>query len=233
MKLTSWNIRGLNSLGKYRLIKNMIQQEKPQVFFMQGTKCSSTTLGQTLAKAWLGIQAVAMDSSRASVDSAIVWDEWAITLTSIHVSKNFIQSTFHITGTNVHGHLTNVYFPQEEMHKIDILNTLSLINSNRTHPLWTTGGDFNMITKMEEKRGGTTKLGNESIHLKNFIQNDWLIDMPFNNGIYTWNNKRVGTYQIASQLDRFFLSDNAIHLRGDFSASILPLNGSDHWPISL
>ena len=105
------------------------------------------------------------------------------------MSKHFIQATFHIIGTNVHGHLTNVYFPQEAMNKIDILNTLDLINSKRSHPLWIIGGDFNMITKLEEKRGGRTKLDNDRTNLKNFIQNIWLIDMPFNNGIYTWNNK--------------------------------------------
>jgi len=102
---------------------------------MQETKCNSTTLGQTLAKAWPGSQAVAVDALGASGGLTIVWDERAITLTNIHASKHFIQATFHIIGTNVHGHLTNVNFPQETMHKIDILNTLSLINSNRTHPL--------------------------------------------------------------------------------------------------
>lgn len=61
MKITSWNIKGLNSLGKYRLIKNMIQEEKSQVFFMQETKCNSTTLDQTLAKAWSGSKAVVID----------------------------------------------------------------------------------------------------------------------------------------------------------------------------
>jgi len=34
-------------------------------------------------------------------------------------------------------------------------------------------------------------------------------------------------------LDRFLLSDNAIHLGDDFAASILPFSVSDHWPISL
>ena len=43
----------------------------------------------------------------------------------------------------------------------------------------------------------------------------------------------MGGRQIASKLDQFLLSDNAIHLGGDLSASILPLAGSDHWPISL
>lgn len=51
--------------------------------------------------------------------------------------------------------------------------------------------------------------------------------------MFTWNNRRVGNQQIASRLDQFLLSDNVIHIGGDFSSSILPLSGSDHWPISL
>jgi len=86
------------------------------------------------------------------------------------VSHHFIQATFHIIGTNVHGHLTNVYFPQEVVNKLAIMNTLTLINSTRIHLLWITGGDFNMITKLEEKSGGRNKLDSESTHLRNFIQ---------------------------------------------------------------
>ena len=184
---------------------------------MQETKCNSTTLGQTLTKAWLGSKIVAVDALGASGGLTIAWDERAITLTNIHANHHFIQATFHIIGTNVHGHLTNVYFPQEAVNKIDILNTLTLINSTRIHPLWITRGDFDMITKLEEKKEGMNKLDSESIHLNNFIQNNWLIDMPFNNGIYTWNNRRTRTHQITSRLDRFLLSDNAIHLGGDIS----------------
>jgi len=39
--------------------------------------------------------------------------------------------------------------------------------------------------------------------------------------------------QIASRLDRFLISDNAVHIGGEFTASILPFSGSDHWPIAL
>jgi len=58
------------------------------------------------------------------------------------------------------------------MNKIDILNTLAFINSERTHPLWIIGGYFNMIKKLEEKKGGWAKLDNESIYFKNFIQDN-------------------------------------------------------------
>lgn len=78
---------------------------------MQETKCNSITLGIILSKAWLGSQIVAVDASGASRGLAIAWDAQGITLTDIHVSHHFIQATFHIIGTNVHGHLTNVYFP--------------------------------------------------------------------------------------------------------------------------
>eukprot|EP00253_Pinus_taeda_P022561 PITA_22561 len=120
--------------------------------------------------------------------------------------------------------MTNVYFPQETTKKIEILNSLSEINRNRLHPLWISGGNFNMIAKLEEKKGGRHTGNREGNHLKDFIQNNWLIDIPSNNGIFTWNNKREGPHQISSRLDKFLLSDNAIHVGGEFLTSILPLS---------
>jgi len=132
----------------------MIQQEKPQFFFMQETKCNSITLGTIVSKAWPGSQTVAVDASRVSRGLAIAWHAQVIMLTDIHASHHFIQATYHIIGTNVHGHLTNVYFPQEATNKLEILNTLTFLNSTKIHPLWIIGGDFNMITKLEEISGG-------------------------------------------------------------------------------
>ena len=53
----------------------------------------------------------------ASGGLAIVWDDRAITLTNIHASKHFIQAKFHLTGINVHGNLTIVYFPGRQQTK--------------------------------------------------------------------------------------------------------------------
>eukprot|EP00253_Pinus_taeda_P029733 PITA_29733 len=233
MMLISWNITGLNGPGKCKLIKNMIKQEKPQIIFLQETKCKSISLDRIATKVWPGSLATTVDSYGASGGLAIIWDARTIELNNIHANKHFLQATFHITGTNIHGHITNLYFPQEAMHKVELLNTLSSINTDRSHPLWIIGGDFNMITKMEEKRGGRKKTNKESNNLKYYIQRNWLIDMPFNNGLFTWNNKRAGSHQIASRLDRFLIFDNAIHLGGDLSASIPLLTVLDHWSISL
>eukprot|EP00253_Pinus_taeda_P012529 PITA_12529 len=233
MKLTSWNVRGLNSLGKMRLIKNMIKQEQPQICFLQETKCNSNTLGNILSREWPGSNSVVVDASGASGGLTIAWNSQAITLSDFHASHHIIQATFHIIGTNIHGHLTNVYFPREAGNKITLLNTIEALNLNITHPLWIVGGDFNMITKLEEKQGGRARMEQENGLFKEFIQNNSLIDLQFCNGMHTWSNRRTGKHQITSKLDRFLISDNAVHLGGDIAAAILPYSGSDHWPISL
>eukprot|EP00253_Pinus_taeda_P031004 PITA_31004 len=182
MKLTSWNLRGLNSPGKRRMIKNMLKQEKPQICFLQETKCNSNTLGNILSRAWLGSCSVAVDASGASGGLAIAWNLQAIMLSDLHASHHIIQATFHILGTNVHDNLTNVYFPQEVGIKMALLNTIEALNIYRVHPLWIIRGDFNIITKLEKNQGGRAKMEQENENFKEFIQNNALIDLQFCNG---------------------------------------------------
>lgn len=192
MKLISWNIRGLNGPRKIQILKKMIKQENPQVLFLQETKCNSNVLDRLATKIWPGSLNAAVDADGASGGLAILWDSRAINLRNIHAHRNFLQASIHITGTNLHGLLTNVYFPRGASLKAEILNSLSVLNRNRQHPLWISGGDFNMITRLEEKRGGRCRGSQEGFPLKDFIQDNWLIDLPFNNGIFTWNNRRTG-----------------------------------------
>eukprot|EP00253_Pinus_taeda_P015391 PITA_15391 len=92
------------------------------------------------------------------------------------------------------------------------------------HLLWVTGGDFNMIASSEEKLGGRCRTNKDGTLLKDFIQSNWLIDLPTANGLYTWMNKRVAPLQIASRLDRLLISDNVVHVRGEFTAHIIPFS---------
>jgi len=158
MNLISWNIRGLNGPKKGRLLKNMLIEEKPAILFLQETKCNQAVLEKVVAKAWPGGRVTAVDAQGASGGLAILWDARKIHLGNIHANKNFIQATFHIIGTNISGHTTNVYFPQETQQKIEILETLTQLNADRTHPLCISSGDYNMIAKQRKKEGDVTEL---------------------------------------------------------------------------
>eukprot|EP00253_Pinus_taeda_P005332 PITA_05332 len=202
----------MNGPRKTRLLKNMIKQESPQVIFLQETKCDTAMLDKLAHKFWPGSYNIAVDANGASGGIAIIWDSRAVELTNFHAHRSFLQANFHILGTNQYGLLTNVYFPQDTQQKERILDSISTLNQNRSLPLWIAGGDFNMITRMDERRGGRGKSSQDGTLLLDFIQNNCLIDLPFNNGTFKWDNKQAGNLHIASRLDRFLLSDNAIHL---------------------
>eukprot|EP00253_Pinus_taeda_P017843 PITA_17843 len=207
--------------------------EKPQMCFLQETKCNSARLGSILSKAWPGCKSVVVDATGASGGLAIALNAQSISLTDFHASHHLIQAVFHILGTNIHGNISNVYFPQDAGSKKALLDTIEALSRNRQHPLWIAAGDFNMITKLEEKVGGRSRLEPEVEHFKDFIQRASLIDLPFCNGTFTWSNHSGGKHEIASKLDCFLISDNAVHLGGDLTAEILAHSGSDHWPIVL
>ena len=113
MKLISWNVRGLNIPSKHRMLKNMIQQYKPSIVYLQETKCNSKALEHIVAKVWANFCSIIVDASGASGGLAIIWDPQVLSLHEFHASHYFIQTTFHLIGTNIHGHLTNVYLLQE------------------------------------------------------------------------------------------------------------------------
>lgn len=154
MKLISWNVRGINSPSKHRMIKNPIQQEKPSLVFLQETKSNSTAIEKISNKIWAGSRSVSVDTSGASGGLTILWNPQVLTLYDFHASHHFIQETFHLIGTNIHGHLSNVYFPQTLLDKIEILDALSLLNATIQYPLWISGGYFNIIKTLEEEKGG-------------------------------------------------------------------------------
>eukprot|EP00253_Pinus_taeda_P029932 PITA_29932 len=121
--------------------------EKPTILFLQETKCNLKFLERTAAKAWPGAQITAVEAQGAS------------------------------GGTNIHGHITNVYFPQESQQKAEILERISHLNSDRPYPLWVAGGDFNMIASLEEKQGG----GEFLAHIIPFSGSDhWPIALHWN-----------------------------------------------------
>jgi len=129
--------------------------------------------------------------------------------------------------------ITNVYGPQKLEDKLKLLTSLEELRERYPDMPWILAGDFNMIKSLTEKKGGTRTRGRDSIAFQNFINNMVLVDVEIINGTFTWNNKRGGTSQFASKLDRFIISEDLLLTGLDMSALILPFGGSDHWPTQL
>ena len=95
------------------------------------------------------------------------------------------------------------------------------------------GGDFNLITSLEEKKGGRRCLEEECNLFKDTIEELGLVDIYPREGWFTLNNKRIGDHHIASRIDRFLVLDSIIDLGSEIHCATLLGRGSDHWLIEL
>jgi len=71
-------------------------------------------------------------------------------------------------------------------------------------------GDFNIITSLAEKKGGTRRLDRDAKEFSKLINRAELVDLKTKNGQFTWNNKRMNQFQVAKRLDRFLILESII-----------------------
>jgi len=83
-------------------------------------------------------------------------------------------------------------------------------------------GDFNIITTLAEKNGGTRRVDRDVDEFLALIETMEMVDIRTSNGQFTWNNKRSNHYQVATRLDRFLVSESIILRALDLGYNILP-----------
>ena len=143
-------------------------------------------------------------------------------------SKHTLSGWFKITGSIHGGFLTNVYGPPRAEQKVSFLDLLVVIKDISDDKPWILGGDFNLIMNLEEKKGGIRNLNLASVYFNVLIDTLDLIDVRTSNGIFAWNNKKVGDRGIACWLDLFLIYESIMLARGELRAVVLPPTASDH-----
>eukprot|EP00253_Pinus_taeda_P028760 PITA_28760 len=233
MKIISWNARGLNSQAKHRILKRKIQLYRPEIMFLQETKCSSSSINSLCRKLGRNIEVLEIEIQGREGGLATIWDIKEIQMLSAEANKHFLAVDFQPIDNSGSFLCINIYSPQKLEDKINFLNALTKLINRHPSSKCILGGDFNTITTLLEKKGGLRKLNRDAEAFTGFIETVKMVDIQPKNGIFTWNNRRGGERLIASCLDRFLISESII-MDGIIAESyILPSGGSDHWPISL
>jgi len=84
-----------------------------------------------------------------------------------------------------------------------------------------------------EKKGGTRIFYRDVEEFSNFIDREEMLDLQTKNGQFTWNNKWMNQFQVATRIDLFLVSESIIMQGITLYCNILPWGGSDHWPVQL
>ena len=95
---------------------------------------------------------MALDAKGSSGGLEIVWDPNLLHMEGFFSSIHTLLGWFRILGTNQAGVITNVYGPQQTEQKISFLNHLRWLHDPIPSPNWIIGGDFNIISSLEEKK---------------------------------------------------------------------------------
>ncbi|KAH0761343.1 hypothetical protein KY290_017416 [Solanum tuberosum] len=97
--------------------------------------------------------------------------------------------------------------------------------------LWMVGGDFNVITKEEEKQGGLVFTQAEAIHFNQCINNCALIEMKYMGSKFTWWNGSIEDDCIFKRLDRVMCNQELLDTFPSSEIHHLVRRGSDHAPL--
>ena len=228
MKVLSWNVRGLGSLRKQRLLKKKIMQEKPNLVFLQETKCTNQKLDELAKRLGRQLEYLAVEGNGMSGGLATFWTPKSLHLLNAEATKTFLALEMQVIGEKRTLLFTNVYSPQRQENKMMLLSNLTKLHQRHFNSSAIYGGDFNMITSLNEKKGGTRALGNDALAFNSFIPDVNLVDVQPRTGNFTWNNRRRGDMIIASRLDRFLISERILLEGNIINSNILPSGGLDH-----
>eukprot|EP00253_Pinus_taeda_P023556 PITA_23556 len=233
MIITSWNIRGLNSRGKQRHLRDRLKKDKPSILIVQETKTSMQKMEEIMSRWNTQYEIMGQDAAGSAGGLAILWNPEEIQFGNWTSFPRILSVMFRLIGSSEWVALSGVYGPHSPNERKGFLQNMKSIRRLYPEMPWIIDGDFNIIMTLVEKRGGLRRTNQDMEAFRNMISEQRMVDIQIINGIHTWNNHRGGSNQIASRLDRFLVSEQIMNRDVYIEAIILPAIGSDHWPIKL
>lgn len=228
MKFISWNIRGLGSKRKQRMLSNRMKLAMADIIFIQEKKWSIQKK-KNIHNKWLRkFEFLEVKAENTAGSILTLWNAQKVSIVDAEAARNYLSAIIQPMGMYETFLVTNVYGRQRIHEKLRFLNSLAYRRSRHEEIPWVIGGDFNMIKSLLEKKGGTRILSRDSVGSHSFTEDMKMVDSKMHNNLFSWNNKRGGKAQVASKLDRFLILEKLMLINTEISSSVLPFVGSYH-----
>ena len=192
MIITSWNIRGLNSKGKQRYLKERLKKDKPSVMLIQETKMNQQHIQEISEKSKSKFEFMAQDAEGTAGGLAILWNPEEVIFENWISLPRILSGVCRLAGSSERILISGVYGPHLLRGRKDFLRNIQAIRRIIPDNLWIVRGDFNLIRDLGEKRGGIRKQDRSMEDFNELITDLRLVDIPTTNGVFTWNNRRGG-----------------------------------------
>ncbi|KAF6158118.1 hypothetical protein GIB67_014912 [Kingdonia uniflora] len=111
----------------------------------------------------------------------------------------------------------------------DLWKDLSVLGSSNLP--WLVVGDFNLVLRGEDKRGGRGVRWNASAEFQEFVNSSYLLEANSSGSEFTWCNGKMGNKRILCKLDRMLCNQAWSNLFSGWKYKVLAKSNSDHSPL--
>ncbi|KAL6133238.1 hypothetical protein ACLB2K_065475 [Fragaria x ananassa] len=200
-QILSWNCQGLGRALTVQKLGELIRSHSPSVVFLCETKQSNFRVNR-LRRQFKFYKGETVLPSRISAGGLAIWWHPEVDVESISRSQNLIDTVIKFSSVDAPTRVTFFYGPPYNEDKLPFW--FSIENPAFSNPsAWVCIGDFNEIASMDEKEGGVSWSWRRTRFLRNFMDNNGLLDLHFTSPRLTWENRREDVNEIIREsLDR-------------------------------
>lgn len=109
MIITRWNIRGLNSKGKQRYLKERVRKDKPSIMMIQETKMNHQQIQEILEKSRSKYEVMAQDAVGSAGGLTILWNTEEVIFENWISLPRILSGVFRLVGTRERILISGVY----------------------------------------------------------------------------------------------------------------------------
>lgn len=150
--MITWNIKGIGSRKKQRNLNNRIKEEKPDMVFIQETKCSMDKIREIHNKWLIKYEHLQVQGNNSTGGILTLWDPQKFGIFNVEASRNYLSLVCNLIDDKETYMITNVYGPQKKANKLKFLTSLEGLRGRHPNAPWIVAGDFNTITSLLKKQ---------------------------------------------------------------------------------
>eukprot|EP00253_Pinus_taeda_P007889 PITA_07889 len=224
MKFTSWNIGGLGSKRKQRMLSCRMKQEMRDMIFIQETKCSIQKLKLIHSK-WLNrFEFLEVKAENTVGGILTLWNPQKVNIIDAEASRNYLLVVIQRVGVSETFLVTNVYGPQRIDDRLKLLESLIYLRNREAGIPWIMGELNNDLFTWNNKRGGEAQVASK---LDRFMISEelMLIDKEITTRVHPFGGSDHSPIQLeikgmVSPRNRPFRFENISLSHPDFTSNI-------------
>uniref|UniRef100_A0A1D1YFE7 Retrovirus-related Pol polyprotein LINE-1 n=1 Tax=Anthurium amnicola TaxID=1678845 RepID=A0A1D1YFE7_9ARAE len=226
MKILTWNVRGLNGVGRRVALKNSLSQFDADIYVFVETKVKAHKAKRVCASILPDYDFIANYESCRDGRIWVLWRSSIVKIQIIDETEQYMHLMVDL-GNSKCFILSAIYNSNLALDRLKTWQALKNISSSISIP-WLVTGDFNQVRSNDEKIGGLKIPLSHLKPLNECIDFCTLQDMKSIGNPLSWCNQGVSRRRILARLDRSMINEEWITL---FPSSLLhygPAFMSDH-----